>query len=379
MISKLGFLDALVGAVFLPKSSDDRIKAIQVLCYLSRNENIIPKLLDLNAIEVLKQHVNPDNLYALYTIANISRNKMGADSILDDKELMENLIYTISYSIARGKWEDRYVQRAVLTIFKNISEKIDYDAERFIPFAKRLDNIVLRPEFNTDIVCVAQRSHLAINLASYSILNPDGSIVFPRLEQGIRDDTIRVPAQTTYVILLFASTVSVGLFGLLYSTVANYYTVNYKLKNRKLNLFQKEWLRYQLAKVPLAAMGLYLFQEAIFKIAQYISNDVLTFEDNDPKQIPMTYGVYFSNIPVFFYTIKFAYHSIVTSLLPFRYREDIPPIYLKAIPFIKELLKPIGIEEIEYEPDEKEIESIITPPLTDEEAIAHWESMFENK
>lgn len=32
-------------------------------------------------------------------------------------------------------------------------------------------------------------------------------------------------------------------------------------------------------------MGLYLFQEAIFKIAQYISNDVLTFEDNDPKQV----------------------------------------------------------------------------------------------
>lgn len=37
-------------------------------------ENIIPKLLDLNAIDVLKQHVNPDNLYALFTIANISRN-----------------------------------------------------------------------------------------------------------------------------------------------------------------------------------------------------------------------------------------------------------------------------------------------------------------
>lgn len=52
---------------------------------------------------------------------------------------------------------------------------------------------------------------------------------------------------------------------------------------------------------------------------------------------------------------------------------------MKAIPIIKELLKPVGIEEIEYEPDDKEIESIMTPPLTDEEAIAHWEKMFENK
>lgn len=36
-LAKLGFLDALVGAVFLPKNSEDRTKAIQVLCYLSRN------------------------------------------------------------------------------------------------------------------------------------------------------------------------------------------------------------------------------------------------------------------------------------------------------------------------------------------------------
>jgi len=275
--------------------------------------------------------------------------------------------------MARNRFEDIYAQRAILTILHNVADNAQ-NPIKLQPYASKLDNMLLRVyDINSyDLIIFSEKSFLIWSLASLDMNNPDGTKAFPRLESAVREG-LPYPQQKTSFLTLMASTAMIGGF----ASLCSLYYIRHIRKQRTLplDLFQLRWLRYQCVKTPLLAMILYVFQESLFQVSDHLSNNVLTFTtEKDNTNIPIIASLYFLNLPILFFSIKFAYNVIFPTFLPFRIRMDSPPLYIKVLPYIRYYAKYFGFEMDDY-PTENEINTITTPPLSDDEAIKQYMEM----
>lgn len=79
-------------------------------------------LIKIGALEILRTHADIRNIDTIYLIANLSEDLSldgGMQKILEDENLFDNLMFTMAFSIQRGEYEDKFMQRTIMRLFQN--------------------------------------------------------------------------------------------------------------------------------------------------------------------------------------------------------------------------------------------------------------------
>lgn len=70
----------------------------------------------------------------------LSTNPQGMEIILKDELLFDNLMYTMAFSINRGVYEDKFIQRTIMRLFQN-AFRHQQGYQLLEPYANKLDKL----------------------------------------------------------------------------------------------------------------------------------------------------------------------------------------------------------------------------------------------
>eukprot|EP01130_Rhizamoeba_saxonica_P005071 TRINITY_DN2039_c1_g1_i4.p1 TRINITY_DN2039_c1_g1~~TRINITY_DN2039_c1_g1_i4.p1 ORF type:complete len:487 (-),score=102.47 TRINITY_DN2039_c1_g1_i4:43-1503(-) len=211
---QLGFIDALLDVLFRPRNNIDKENALRYLCYFTRNENNLGEIIDSGALPILRNYLTPHNINAIYAVANLSAHEEARKIILEDYVFMDNILYSLSYSLARGSIEDLYVQRALLKTLSNLSDN-KLRIPQLMEYEDRLQNILLNHRYYMDPFIVLHKFHTILNLVAYPYVNEiTGNQAFPELFKAKASGIIQKPTRSVVETQLIINT---GLTGIIAS------------------------------------------------------------------------------------------------------------------------------------------------------------------
>eukprot|EP01124_Arcella_intermedia_P025002 TRINITY_DN4368_c0_g1_i1.p1 TRINITY_DN4368_c0_g1~~TRINITY_DN4368_c0_g1_i1.p1 ORF type:complete len:632 (-),score=109.81 TRINITY_DN4368_c0_g1_i1:8-1903(-) len=362
-IWKMGLLDELLGVLSVPRSERVREEAMKVLCKLTANNSEIRVfLLDEGILDILRLHADPYNIYVLYTLANLSLQKYGTEKILKDSNLLDSISYTLAYSLKAGRFEDRFIQRAIMMVVNNIFQ---HTPKEQIPtnFMNHISNLLTLSSTNLAIDPFTLVYYVSV-LGKITDSAPSLKTFVPFLPDVSPDISISAHQVEKSLSLMLGSSCVLSfsfLFAYLYQ---RYYFLAAKYP---LTLYQSKWARKQILRTPLVAVFFFLARYLVDEMSA-MGSDYLAFHPDDHRDPRTAFGgsfaweqpktkatsaamsVHVMLLPIYYLGLRFSYYSLIPSLIPWKVASGTPPEYLlKALPSMRLLydvfFHPPGVPE----------------------------------
>eukprot|EP01127_Copromyxa_protea_P013566 TRINITY_DN3676_c0_g2_i1.p1 TRINITY_DN3676_c0_g2~~TRINITY_DN3676_c0_g2_i1.p1 ORF type:complete len:727 (+),score=146.86 TRINITY_DN3676_c0_g2_i1:2-2182(+) len=283
-----GLVEEILGVFTTPRSELVREEASKLLCKLSVNGPAVKALLDLGALDILRNHADNNHIFVLYTLANMSQYEVAVDKIFEDPVLVEKMLESLAFSVERQSFEDRYSQRCLMRFLENVFYH-PRGMALMAPYAEKIDSALVHTGYATDPLVMLHQSNIFLFLSQKkgkaeagaegydyklvgSMLTPDFISSLAQLEKR----------QSPKHLELALGTLSVGGLAYFYSKIYQRYwlLVDYK----PLKVPQKFWSKVATIKSVPMAMALFLLNQGMIAWTESASDDLLEYKKIQEKK-----------------------------------------------------------------------------------------------
>jgi hypothetical protein len=367
-----------VGAVLdacCSTNRDVREEALHVLCLLSATSDTLrQQIIAENGVQILRNHVDIEQIDALFTIANISRHEAGAKQIFEDEIILKDLSDALYLSLFRKNVKyKRYIQRAVIiTLYHLLQyERTPSKYTEHIPMS-RLQQLFLAQGWTHDPIVEWYLLNVLKSLAE----------IFPEDFQQVRKilENVDLTMQSKLEIqLLVLRSISVVAAASLWAPVK----IRWDAWNfRPLTADQKKWIFQREIRAPFVSLLFVVVALTAKKFASELGDrwernrskksSNATFEQLNPsswtrdaqiKVLTALYALFLST--VVYYGLKYSPYSFVPTFAAYAFSisEWRPPYRLRIRNRLRQSLRQIlGIPEPK-EDDEDEMKQEKFVPL----------------
>eukprot|EP01126_Amoeba_proteus_P040055 TRINITY_DN4254_c0_g1_i11.p1 TRINITY_DN4254_c0_g1~~TRINITY_DN4254_c0_g1_i11.p1 ORF type:complete len:527 (-),score=93.48 TRINITY_DN4254_c0_g1_i11:84-1664(-) len=348
-----GIVDELVATLNTSKTEEITEKASSLLAKLSANKACALKMHQIQALEVLRKFVDPHHLNVICTIANlVGFCPEALDGIMSDEGLVENILYTMAFSLRRNETRDIFIQRAIMRLLESVfyhPSGMSYLKR----YARKVDNLLCLAQYQFDPLLLSHYNNILAALFSW--YGQDNKITedypcFGRLKDAI---VIRPMRYHTSTQLIICDVILVGLLSFFWTKGFQRFWLLEDFK--PLTLQQKYWSKLQCWKsIPISIFFFTIFC-GFGSFTEKATDDLLLFSEKNnflsssrtatgssdtnhqPLVLPHSvinylqenYGdsyyftflafINFFKIPIFYYGLKLAPFALVPALIPLPY------------------------------------------------------------
>jgi len=327
-----------------------RKEVARVLCRLSKHDAIRDVLIQRGAIDIIRGHADIYNIDTLYLLTNLSEDLSpggGMEIILKDELLFDNLMYTMAFSINRGVYEDKFIQRTIMRLFQN-AFRHQQGYQLLEPYANKLDKLFTNQDYLWDSLSWIYQN----NIYLYCKQNSDK-------HRGTEQQLLFSGSSLLKNEQYYEQSAEATCFGIgvLLVGFMSFWTAKIDQRFRTYSRFQplkiphKHFARIQAWKTIPIAVGLFAVHQGLRRFTEITSDEILraekqydvpgtaTFPQMLRNRIPE--DVYWSaeetkakhylallqllKLPVLYFSITFSPFALIPSLLPWRLNPKSPP------------------------------------------------------